>query len=431
MKRLHLALLLGCASLLFAQTRKVSNPAPPSASKLLSIKATGSKRYSSTQIVAATDLQPGQTVREDDFKLVSQRLGETGAFSNVAYNFQFSPEGIKLDLQVTDSDQFVPARFENFVWLSDQELLAKLGASVPLFQGQLPVTGKLADQVSDALQTLAIERHLKGRADYLRSGPPDGPIESFDFSITGQDIRIRQVELPGAGAAELPALEAAAKKLSGQDYIRTILRVQASKDLLPVYLERGYLQAAFSDAQPKVVEESPEETLVDVAFSVSPGLQYKLSEVQLSGYSVFPVEELRKLIHLEPGHPANAVKLERDIEAIKQLYGTRGYMAARILAKPEMSERDSTVKYMFQFQEGGVYKMGDLEIRGLDSRTTERMVAAWKLQAGDTYDAQYPKRFMESALSLLPGQDWTIAVHESVEDNDKVVDVSLHFEHQR
>jgi outer membrane protein assembly factor BamA len=333
-KRIVLALLLGSASLLFSQARKPSSPPSSSSSKLLSVKATGSKRYSSSQIAAATGLQLGQTVSEDDFKIVSQHLGETGAFSNVAYTFQFSSEGMKLDLQVTDNDQFVPARFDNFVWLSDQELQEKLRASVPLFQGQLPVGGNLADQVSDALQTLAIEHQLKGRADYLRSGPADGPIEAFDFTITGQDIRIRQVEFPGAGAAELPALEAAGKKLSGQDYVRPILRVQAQKNLLPIYLERGYLKAAFADAQPKVVGDSPEETLVDVAFPVSPGLQYKFSECQLSGYKVFPAEKLREMIHPQPGQPANAVKLDQDVEAIKQLYGSRGYMAARIVATP-------------------------------------------------------------------------------------------------
>ena len=430
MSRIHLALLLGCTSLLSAQARKPSNP--PTASKLLSITATGSKRYTPEQIVAATGLHPGQTVGEDDFKAVSRQLGETGAFSNVAYSFQFSPAGIKLDLQVADSNPFVPARFDNFVWLSDQELLDKLRASVPLFQGQLPVSGKLVDQVSDALQTLAIERHLKGRADYLRSGPTDGPIEAFAFTINGQDIRIRQVEFPGAGAAELPALHNAARNLSGQDYVRSTLQIQAEKNFLPVYFERGYLKAAFSDAQPKVVDDTPEETLVDVAFPVSPGLQYKLGEqLQLSGTNVFPAEKLRGLIRLQPGQPANAVNLDKDIEAIKRLYGSRGYMATRIVATPQINDADSTVKYVLQFHEGDVYKMGELEIRGLDSRTTESMATAWKLREGDTYDAQYPKKFTETAIGLLPGEGWSVAIHESAEDKDKVVDVSLHFEHKQ
>ena len=96
-----------------------------------------------------------------------------------------------------------------------------------------------------------------------------------------------------------------------------------------------------------------------------------------------------------------------------------------------MNDADPTVKYLFQFQEGDIYKMGDLEVRGLDSKATERMALAWKLREGDTYDAQYPKKFIETAFSLLPGEDWNIAVHESVEEKDKVVDVSLHFERKR
>ena len=422
----HLALLLGCASLLFAQIRKPS--IAPSASRLLSVKVTGSKRYTPDQIIAATGLQRGQPAVEDDFKTVTQQLGESGAFNNVAYTFQFSSEGIKLELQVADSDQFVPVRFDNFVWLSDQDLMRRLSASVPLFQGELPVSGKLVDQVSDALQTLAIELKLKGRADYLRSGPADGPVEAFDFSITGQDIRIHQVGFPGAGPAELPALEAAAKQMTGQEFVRPTLRMQMDKNLLPVYLERGYLKATFSDAQPKVVQDSPDETLVDVAFPVSPGLQYKLSELKISSYKVFPIEKLRELIHLQPGQIINAVQLNKDMEALKGLYGSRGYMATRIVATPETNDADSTAKYMLQFQEGDIYKMGDLDIRGLDSHNTERISAAWKLRPGDTYDGQYPNKFAQDAMSLLSGDDWNIVVHETVEDKDKTVDVSLHFE---
>jgi outer membrane protein assembly factor BamA len=324
----------------------------------------------------------------------------------------------------------MPVHFENFVWVPDQELLDKLHASAPLFQGQLPVSGRLVDQVSDALQTIAIEHHLKGKVDYLRAGPADGPMTAYEFSITGQDIRVRQVEFPGAGPEELPALETAAKQMTGQDYMRSILRVQADKNFLPVYLARGYLKASFSDAQPKVVQEDEDETVVDVAFVVSPGAQYKVSGVQISGVRVVPEESLKQIMHLRIGEPPNVVQLNRDLEAIKQLYGSRGYMAAKVVAEPEISDADSTVKYLLRLQEGDLYKMGDLDIRGLDSVITQRVVAAWKLREGDTYDGSYPAKFTQDVVSLLAG-DWNIVLHESVEDKDKTVDVSVHFERKQ
>jgi outer membrane protein assembly factor BamA len=430
-RAIHLALLLAGAALLSAQTRRPPRPASPSASKLIAIKVTGSNRYTPDQIISATGLQSGQTVSEDDFKRVSQHLGESGAFNNVAYTYQFSSEGIKLDLQVTDSAPFVVARFENFVWLSDQELLQQLRARVPLFQGQLPVAGDLADQVSEALQAIAIEHHLQGRADYLRAGPQDGPTEAFDFSITGQTIRIRNIAFRGASPAELPLLQAASSRLLMQDYSRSNLAAQAEKTFLPVYLERGYLKASVAEPQPKVVQDSPEETLVDVIFPVTPGRQYKLTDLVLSGYTVFPVDKLREFIHLRPGQPANAVQVDRDVEAIKKLYGTRSYMGAQIKPTAKIDDAQSVVEYRFEFQEGGVYKMGDLEIRGLDSRATERMMAAWKLRPGDAYDSAYPKQFVDAVNGVPPGDQWNITVHESVEDKEKVVDVSLHFDLKR
>ena len=47
---------------------------PPSAFKLISVKTTGTKRYKSEEIIAATGLQIGQTVSEDDFKKAARAL---------------------------------------------------------------------------------------------------------------------------------------------------------------------------------------------------------------------------------------------------------------------------------------------------------------------------------------------------------------------
>ncbi len=427
MKRILLTfLLIACSSLLPAQTRV------PSASKLISIKVTGSTRYTPEQIIAATGLQPGQTVSEDDFKSVSQHLGESGAFSDVSYTFQFNAEGIRLALRVTDTNPFVPAHFDNFVWLSDQELFQKLSVSEPLFQGQLPVSGDLADRISEALQAIAIEHNLHGRVDYLRAGPQDGPVEAFEFSLTGQTITVRKIGFSGAGPAELPLLEDAARRLSGQDYSRSHLVLQANRTFLPVFLQHGYLKASVAAPEPKVVEETPQETLVDVTFPVIPGRQYKVSSIQLSGNTnIFPPEKLRELIHLRPGEPADAVQADHDVEALKKLYGTRGYMGAQIHPTPETSDADSTVAYIFKFQEGSIYKMGDLDVRGLDSKVTEQINAAWRLYSGQTYDSSYPKVFLDSILGQFPPDLWKITVRETPEDQDKTVDVSLNFDPRR
>jgi outer membrane protein assembly factor BamA len=415
-----------------AQTPRKTRPLPPSAFKLVSIRVTGTKRYTPEQIKAATGLQMGQTVSEDDFKTVSRHLGETGAFSDVAYAFQYSSEGAKLEFQLADATQFVPARFDNFIWLSDQELLQKLQARVPLFNGELPVAGDLPDQVADALQALVTERNLQGKADYLRYAPQDGPIAAFVYTVAGPAIHIRNVEFAGAVAPELPLLQSAAKGVQGREYLRSTIRVYADKDFLPVYLERGYLKAAFADAQPRTVQETPQETVVDISVGVTPGLQYRMSDLQLSGYKALEAEKLRGLIHQQLGQPANTIQLGKDLDEIKKLYGTRGYMAAAIKPEPEFDDAHSTVRYLLEFHEGDVYKMGDVEIQGLDSRTTARMVDGWKLRGGDVYDSSYPMQFVKEWMKELSRMgEWNVAMHTTLEDKDKLVDVTIRFDPKR
>jgi outer membrane protein assembly factor BamA len=414
-----------------AQSPRRSSPTQSlgSAFKLISVKVSGSQRYSAEAIAAAGGLEIGRTVNEDDFKRATQRLGETGAFTDVAYAYRYSAQGAQLELQVSDTEKLVPVAFDNLVWFSDAELLAYLRQRVPLFQGRLPATGSLPDQVSDALQAWLIEHQVQGRVDYLRSTTGDGPVEAFLFSVAGRRILVHDTVFTGAGAEELPWLQAAARKLQGQAYLRSVLRLQADKNLLPVYLARGYLKVSFADAQAKVVQESPQETDVDVTFAVDAGPQYRVSEVQWSGAKALPPEQLRELIHQQNGKPANAIELEEDLRAAQKVYGTRGYMAVSIRAKPQLDDAGSTVAYQIEVLEGELYHMGELEIQLPDSRLKSLVLSKWTLRAGDVYDSGYVQRFLDESFKSIPLlRDWNVNLHESPEPRDKTVDITLRFE---
>lgn len=418
-------LLMGC----LAGAQKTAARGAGASYKLVAVRAAGSQRYTPEEIVAASGLQVGQTVSEDDFKRASERLGQCGAFSDVSYRYEYSGDGATLDFQVADSTDFVPVHFENFVWLSDQELYDRLHERVPLFHGDVPLAGDLADQVSDALQALLIEHHIEGKADYLRAGNTDGPVTALEFSVTGPKIQIRKFVFEGAGFAELPLLQAASQKLASSDYNRTILQKQVEKDFLPIYLELGYLKATFPAVSARVVESNADGTLVDVNVKVEPGHSYTLGSVKWSGNTVFPAGKLKDLIHIQPGQPANQVELEKDITEVRDLYGTRGYMTASVQPEPEMADEKFTVNYDIHVNEGDVYHMGELEIRGVDTNATNHLVAAWTLRQGDTYDSSYPTRFLaDSANPILHLVDWNTDVHADLDEKDRTVDVTLRFD---
>ncbi len=416
-----------------------SKAASVAATKLIALKVTGTARYTGQEILAASGLQLGQAAADGDFKEAVRRLGDSGLFRDIVYSYSSSGAGVKLDLQLTDADKskMVPVQFENFVWFTDDQLRTELERRVPLFKQLLPLAGNLADEVSEALQALLTEKQFPGRVNYLRNAEESsGTLTAVVYRVEEVSIRIRGFEFPGATPGQTALLTTAAHRVNGAEYSRSALAAVAKFDLLPVYLERGYLKAAFgpSDARvtprPSSAEDAPgpAELQVDAIMPVTPGKVYSTAGVDWKGNSAIKTTEVESLVHLPRGQPADALRLLRDIEAVNKFYRSRGYMTVQIKPDAQFDDEKSTVHYDLNVVEGDLYKMGEFEILGLDTQATARMRAAWTLREGQPYNADYPKTFLDDTRQLVPrGVPWAISIHESLDAKDKTVDVEIRF----
>jgi outer membrane protein assembly factor BamA len=422
--------ILFCFLQSFVLAQSAHKPAPSSNDrKLVAIRVTGSQRYTQQEIIAASGLEIGKVASEDDFQQAVKRLGEGGFFSKAGYSYAYASTGTKLDLQLADTEKLVPAHFENFVWFTDEDLVAQIHAHLPLFKGEVPVGGTFCDQVSDVLQALLVQKNLSARAEYFRDSKNNaGPVDVVNFRASGVTLEIEDVQFSGAGPDELPALKTAAEKLIGKDYVRTEIEAYASSKLLPVYLQRGFLKASITGPQAKVTKETDNATELAVLFTVDPGRQYKIASLAWEGNRALKAEKLQNLLHAKVGDTANAQQLQTDLDAIHKLYTTVGYMEASVKAQPELDDAAGTVSYKLQVEEGDVFHLGDLDIQGLDAKTVDRLREAWTLRETDPYDSTYPMRFFEQTVKLLSRDvTWTVSVHEGVNEKEKTVDVTLRY----
>jgi outer membrane protein assembly factor BamA len=439
--RFALAAALLCMAALFgaAQSRTAAATKASSAAghKLISLRATGTTRYTDKEILAASGLELGQNAAEGDFQEAAQRLGNSGLFKEVRYSFSYSDAGMKVDFQLVDIDpgKLVPAHFDNFVWFTESELRAALAERVPLFKDTLPVGDQLTSRVTRALQALLDERHLPGRVDSLHDGNTPGIV----FRVEDLSMRIRNVEFPGASAEQSAFLAIGARKLAGADYSRSLLAPAAQYDLLPLLLRHGYLKAAFGHAEAHVVapsgaqmEDKPKDEIeVDVSVPVTPGKQYSVSEVSWKGNSAVTTLEAAPYFHLSEGQPADAVRLLHDVEALSKLYRNRGYMKVQIQPDAQMDDEKNSVHYVINVAEGDLYKMGQLEFLGVDSASKDRLRTAWTLREGQPYNADYTKKFLDDAPRLLPkGLQYSVNLNEELDAKDKTVDVTIQFKVQ-
>lgn len=430
--RLLFCLLMGLSLPVVAQ--KQFGQLPASTRTLIAIKVNGSKRYPEQTIAASSGLRLGTVVTEDDFKTAARHLGDMGVFTDVGYSYSFTSAGTKLTFQVSDVGKFVPVQFEDFVWFSDEEILKRIKESVPLFDGELPQFGKLADQVSDVLQAMMVERSIPGHVEYNRATKSDTPGDAIVYQVANVVIQIRNVEFTGAAEADVAALKAAAQRVFDREYSRSVLGALVQHQLLPVYHARGYLKAAFGPPEPKVVKQPSESndagipnlTVVDVIFAVTPGQQYKLKSLEWAGNQAFPTDALRKMVHARPGEPANTVRIGDNLKDIQKLYGSRGYVTATLGVNAEFDDAASTAALRIDVKEGAVYHMGELAFRGLDNSLTAKLRNAWKIRPGDVYDATYLSEYLPTAQKLLPSTlDWETSSHVTANIGDKTVDVDI------
>ena len=132
---------------------------------------------------------------------------------------------------------------------------------VPLFNGELPLSGRMPDEVSDVLQAMLVEKAIPGHVDYVRgrqAGRPGGVRSAT--SVSEVLIRVRNIEFTGAGEAEKLALEAAAQRFQDREFSRSRLDLLVQRDLLPdlqrARISQGFVRRSSTESRAAAAVES-------------------------------------------------------------------------------------------------------------------------------------------------------------------------------
>jgi outer membrane protein assembly factor BamA len=389
--------------------------------RLVRVMVTGSQRYNLDDLVRATGLSANSQVVLNDLQGAATRLGNSGAFTSVQFTFKpaAGPRGVEADFEVKDADQFLSVVFENLIWFSDQDLQQALHQELPLYNGTLPTSGSMTDDVSAALTKLLAAKGLPSSVSYMPAGELGRPISAYRYKVENAGLKIESVHI--AEASHMPAdlLAKSIASLQGQEYQRSGLSRAFELSLTPLYAERGFLKFKIIEVKAAL---SPNGGVV-LEVPISEGEQYRLAGYDWTGNTLISSEELSKQITLKPGELVNFSKLNHDLAQVRRLFGKYGREAATITPVPTYGQ--GTVTYSFSVREGDLYRMGKLEIDGFDAETTRKLTESWKLPDGAAYDRTYMQKFLISTLPLAHGRQREWLVLEQVDGPQKTVNVRL------
>jgi outer membrane protein insertion porin family len=128
---------------------------------------------------------------------------------------------------------------------------------------------------------------------------------------------------------------------------------------------------------------------MNLTFVIDEGMRYKVRSVSVVGNQKFASDDLEGMFELKEGDFFNMGTMQRDENALRDLYGGQGHIFADIQASPRFLEQPGELNIVYQIDEGELFRVGRINIHvGGDSRHTRRDVILNRLSLhpGDIVD---------------------------------------------
>ena len=223
---------------------------PASARQLIAIKVTGSKRFPEDAIAAATGLQMGAAVTDDEFKKAARRLGDTGVFTDIALHLLLFLRRNQGRIPRHRRSKVRPGALRGFrLVLRRRNAAAHQGACSAVRLESCRFPAAWPTRFPTYCRPCWWKTRFPGHVEYVRAGKADGPVESINYQRLRRSHPDPQDRIHRAPAR--PKCPRWKQRRSETSRPRILPRASCTAlvqhQLLPVYYARGYLKAQFGE----------------------------------------------------------------------------------------------------------------------------------------------------------------------------------------
>lgn len=412
----------------------VQAPDNPTAT-LKAIHVEGISHLNEPQVATLSGLSVGGAVGKQELQAAADRLLQTGLFSKVNYSFQSREDGLYLTFKLVEATR-IPAYFDNLPWFTDAELTEAIRKVLPFYDGTVPEAGATVDQVNSILAGLIASRGMQTTVEHQIIANPLGEGTVQEFRIADVVLQIAKIEFGDPALASSKVLRQHLGEVQGKTYSRMLIDLFLSEQVKPIYLQQGFLRAKLGPPEIRL-SGNPNQKLPDqipVFVPITPGPVYRWKGAQWSGNTVLSGFTLNDLIGVKAGEIANGMAIEAGWDRMREEYGHRGYLDAKVEPVADFDDQAHTVFYRINIFEGRPYNFSKLVLTGISPAGERRLRAAWPILSGDVFDKS---KFEDILLKLQihPEQIFVdLPVHyESVghwlqtDESSGTVDVLLDF----
>jgi len=373
---------------------------------LHAIHVEGMKNLTEDQIIYLTGLKDGAQVGRSEMQDAADALVRTGLFSKVAYKFDTKLDQVDVTYHV-DENPRLPVSYDNFPWYDDSELNTAIQKLLPFYDGHLPQAGDVVERAADALKQFiaAKEPHAEVTHQVVLSPLSDGSEQQF--TVVGLVPKIASMEFSDGKLIEDARVRAHLPEILQHPYSRMTIDLFLSEQIRPIYQQEGFLRAKIGPPVVRLAGDPNTQKLTEqipVYVPCDPGAVYKWNGVDWKGNSAISTITLTSTLGFKAGDVADGQAIFGAWDKVREEYGQRGYLEAKVTPVAVYDDAGHTVSYDVSVVEGTQYHYGSMIISGM-SLTGEKMIRdAWTLKPGDLFD----KKVFEDFLFRLESRRETI-----------------------
>jgi len=355
---------------------------------LREVRVEGAKHLTEAQIVPLTGLAPGTQVGRKEMQDAADALVRTGLFAKVNFKYDTHNDNLVVTFHIEENSP-LRVSYDNFPWYSDSELDDALRKELPFYDGHLPEAGQVVERAAGVLKAFVSTRdpHIEIAHQVVLSPLSDGSEQQF--TVEGPVPKIAKLEFSDPKLTEDLAVQTHIAEIVGHPYSRMTINVFLAEQIRPIYHQQGFLQAKIGPAEVRLSGDPNQQKLAEqipVYVPCVPGTIYRWKGVEWKGNAAISSVTLTNTMGLKAGDVANGQAIEGGWERVREEYGQRGFLEAKVTPVASYDDTGRTTSYEVSIVEGQVYRYGSMTISGMSLAGERKIQEAWSMKPGDLFD---------------------------------------------
>lgn len=359
----------------------------------------GAPQFPQADLLKLSGLAPGTKLTQPEIEAAMNRLADSGLFTGV--NFKTSNDTLTFTLEPSAHAQTQRVAYTNFVWYTPEQLNAEVHTRVPLFTGNVPADGNVAEAVKVAL--VAILKEEQGLTATVEAQAVSGG--RLDYTITTPRVVVGELHIQNVDFDSDPGLANVRNGIGNSEFIDGITQKSVTGNLASALEELGYLDQSIGPitlANPRLSGDR-RRVIVNLNGTATPGPLYKVATITFpKPIGNVTTTDFRSDFAVKPGGPPAPSLVANTTAGVRHAYERHGYLNAAVSVETRKNTADHTVSYTWSVAPDQLYRMRALVFpASINVQQKSILTQSWQLHPGDVYDEQ----IAESSLNTRPARE--------------------------